>query len=125
MCLKVDQNLDVLLWQELMRKGLMHRANIGNLYQMMKMYEGPEEAGDSESIGSDKNSLMEMSVKCQGFSGRTIRKAPFLTLTHFHDYPVSLDNFFFAMEACIRELRRDMKNLDDPAATTKLQNGTK
>ena len=125
MCLKVDQNLDVLLWQELMRKGLMHRANIGNLYQMMKMYGGPEEAGDSESIGSDKNSLMEMSVKCQGFSGRTIRKAPFLTLTHFHDYPVSLDNFFIAMEACIRELRRDMKNLDDPAATTKLQNGTK
>lgn len=103
----------------------MHRANIGSLYQMMKMYGGPEEAGDFESIGSEKNSLMELSVKCQGFSGRTIRKAPFLTLTHIHDYPVSLDNFFVALDVCIRELRRDMKNLENPAATTKLQNGIK
>jgi len=93
-----------------MRKGLMYPTDIGNLYLMMKTCSLRSEAGGDDG-GSYDNALMELSARCQGLSGRTIRKAPFLALTQFLSYPVTLDNFYVALDVCIKELRRDIENL--------------
>ena len=50
--------------------------------------------------------------RCQGLSGRTLRKLPFLTMTEFHHGQVSGHEFVKALNICITSLKNDLNNVE-------------
>jgi len=73
-----------------------------------------EEFGDVEIMSDDSEPsptkhLVQICKSCHGFSGRTIRKLPFLGLTRFYQYPVSLTDYLFALGKAMEEVKKDLK----------------
>ena len=56
--------------------------------------------------------LYEEAQRCQGFSGRTLRKLPFLTMTEFNNGEVSGHQFLKALNKCITIIHNDTKNIE-------------
>ena len=57
--------------------------------------------------------IYEEAQRCQGFSGRTLRKLPFLTMTEFHHGQVSGHEFVKALNICITSLKNDFNNVEN------------
>ena len=79
--------------RELMSKGLIVSDEI--IYSLSSL----NEIGDVKSQLSRK--LWEEAQRCEGFSGRTLRKLPFLAMTEFECFPVSGDQFLVALHSAV------------------------
>ena len=76
--------------------------------------------GNKEEIEDDHRSSINFSTKlyeeaqrCQGLSGRTLRKLPFLTMTEFNHGQVSGHEFLKALNKCIRTIKNDLSNIEN------------
>ena len=76
--------------------------------------------GNKEVIEEDHKSsinfsttLYEEAQRCQGLSGRTLRKLPFLTMTEFNPGHVSGHEFLKALNKCITTIKNDLSNIEN------------
>jgi hypothetical protein len=64
-----------------------------------------------DSEGSPTRYFVQICRSCSGFSGRTIRKLPFLALTRFYQYPVSLNEYLVALEQAVEGAKKDLEKI--------------
>ena len=57
--------------------------------------------------------LYEEAQRCHGFSGRTLRKLPFLTMTEFNPGQVSDHEFLKALNKCITTIKNDLSYIEN------------
>ena len=80
----------------------------------------PLRNGNKEAIEEDHGSsinfskkLYEEAQRCQGLSGRTLRKLPFLTMTEFNPGQVSGHEFLMALNKCIKSIKNDLSYIEN------------
>ena len=75
---------------------------------------------DSQEVGKEgtgsvalfSSKLYEEAQRCKDFSGRTLRKLPFLAMTEFHNGQVSSQDFLKALNKCITSIQNDLKKVE-------------
>ncbi len=102
---------------ELLKKNLLSsRSSSGYLlpYQKLAMAglcapKKEVEANDNRDMAEVSRALMEVAARCQGMSGRTIRKIPFLALVKMEDEarPETIEDFMQCLMAAVTEQIRD------------------
>ena len=68
--------------------------------------------GDTGSITHFSSKLYEEAQRCKDFSGRTLRKLPFLAMTEFHYGQVSSQDFLKALHKSITSIQNDLKKVE-------------
>ena len=69
---------------------------------------------DTRSVTKFTSMLYEEAQRCESFSGRTLRKLPFLAMTDFDHggcESVSAQNFIDALHNCITTLKNDLQKV--------------